>query len=662
MIPILYEANETSFLTNGLGRLPDAISCTVTEERNGQFELEMTYPLGGAHFDEIRYGRLICAVPADGKDPQPFSIYRISKPINGIVKIYAEHVSYQLTRSIAKPYTATGIAQAFTMLGTNTVTPHPFNITHVDIVSNAEFELKSPASVRSVLGGLEGSFVDTFGGEWEWDKYTCYLRGNRGSDYGVTLRYGKNLIDLTQEENIQSTYTGIVPYWKGLNAANEEDFVFLEEDPANNKHAYIEKAEVAQNFPYKRMKLVDLTERFDGQPDDDELRTEAEAYLEEDTEIGKPDINLTVSFAALWQTEEYKDVAPLERVNLCDTVSVVFEELGVSATAKVVKTVYNVLLDRYDSIELGNTKDTITKTIQTSITAVKEKIEEEVPTKTFLQKELDEATEKIRGGLGGYILMKPNANGEPEEIYVMDTDSKDTATKVMRINKNGIAFWQGQAGKVDDPGETFNSAWTIDGTFTSQFINTWELTADIINTGMLRRKTWNPTTQSYEYGNCFFDLVNDVLVCSDLEGIDATGQYGNLIVSIYNNARWGTSTESGLCIYREGNFDNRLIINPPKSGAGSSIKGKSLSIMCDQSGSAYLACMVKSTYSGGHEMTELQGIEFIPATHLESEVNIYGILGVDRIQATGTNSQRKSLDIYGDVTIHGNLNYGSQYY
>ena len=514
MIPVLFEVDERLFNTNGLGKLSDAIQCTVTEERNGQFELYLQYPVDGEHYEELAHSRLIFAVPADGVGAKPFRIYRISKPMNGRVEVFAEHISYQLSQCIVKPFEATGINQVFAALKANSVIEYPFNYDSNGISTSKEFSLTAPASVRSIMGGQDGSIIDTFGGEWEWgtaaSQFVCTLHQSRGRDRGVSIRYGKNLLDLTQEENIQNTVTGIVPFWKGQNEAQEEDYVFL-------KDGYILKDGISESYPYQRLELVDLTQQFDGKPDSEELLLEAQAYIASH-DIGKPTVNLTISFVALWQTEEYKDIAPLERVNLCDTVTVEFEKLGVSVSAKVVKTVYNVLLDRYDSIELGETKGTLAKTVQQSIDTVKKDIEDAkstYATKAMVNQALDEASAKITGGLGGYVVINTNADGEPQEILVMNTPDKTTATSVMRINKNGIGFATGP-NAYDGP---FNSAWTIDGRFNASFIATGSLLADLIKTGMIKSAD----------GTVYFDLDNNELVCSQLVSkkyvIEATQYY-----------------------------------------------------------------------------------------------------------------------------------------
>lgn len=464
MIPILYGETETSFISNGLGRLSDAISCVVTEERNGEYELEMDYPVGGAHYSDIQKSRIVSAVPADGKSRQPFRIYRISKPINGIVTIYAEHISYQLSLIPVMPFTAGSAAEAVVAMESNAVGTLPFTL-WTDVTTVANYNQRVPKSFRACLGGSQGSFLDTYGGEFEWDNWTVKIHASRGADRWVTIRYGKNLTDLVQEENIQDTYTGILPYWY---SEEQETLVTLPEKVIMSSNASL--------YPFNRVLPYDFSSHFSSQPTEAQLRQAAQSYVTSNN-IGVPKVSLKVEFAALWQTEEYKNVANQERVNLCDTVTVKFEKLGVSAKAKVIKTKYNVLLERYDSIEIGDAKSSFSSTF---VKAQEETAVQIAEATSGMDKAIAHATELISGGLGGYVYIKPNTNGQPEEILIMDQPDINTAVNVIRMNKNGIAF----STNGYDPAN-FDTAWTINGAFNASFITAGVLTANLIKAGIL---------------------------------------------------------------------------------------------------------------------------------------------------------------------------------
>ena len=462
MIPILFESTETSFLTNGIGRLSDAVSCTVTEERNGVFELEMEYPVTGVHYSDLELFRIVYAIPADGKTGQPFEIYEISKPLDGVVTIRAWHISYRLNRIVVDSFTAASCTAALAGLKTNSLTTNPFNF-NTDKNVSANFTVKVPSPLRGLLGGQAGSILDVYGsGEYEWDKFNVYFWTNRGVDNHVTIRYGKNLTELTAETDMENVYTGIVPYFWDENTGT---LVMT-----NNK---VEWSTHRSDYPIDMVKAVDLSEKWSNTiPTKNQLKTAADSYITSNAGWNLED-NLRVSFVALADTEEYKNVSALQRVNLCDTVTIIHEGLGVTATEKVVKTVYNVLLERYDEIELG--------TISTSLgQAITETIFEEVPTTSEMQQAIANGTELISGNSGGYVVLKRNANGEPEELLIMDTPDILTAQNVWRFNNSGLGFSStGYSG-------TYSTAWTIDGTFYANWITAGTMSANRVRTGTIQ--------------------------------------------------------------------------------------------------------------------------------------------------------------------------------
>lgn len=348
MIPILYEATERNFTTNGLGRLSDAVECTVTEERNGSYELYMRYPTTGAHYADIVQEQIIYAPHDDTKVFQPFRIYRISKPLNGIVSVYAEHISYLLTKTVVNPFTASSCAEALSGLRENAIGGTEFTF-WTDKEVSAKFVVTEPHDIRGLLAGQEGSILDVYGtGEYEWDHFNVKLHLHRGADNGVTLRHGKNITDITADTDMTNTYTAIVPYWK-----NEEKLVMLPE-----KILY-----AGTQYAGTLAKAIDLSDQWENAPTAAQLRIRANKYLANNKgwEITQ---NTKVDFVQLWQTKEYENYAPLQRVRLCDTVKVVYDPLHVETTAKVVKTVYNVLLDRYDEVEVGDASATLTDAVK----------------------------------------------------------------------------------------------------------------------------------------------------------------------------------------------------------------------------------------------------------------------------------------------------------
>ena len=460
MIPILFSADTTSFNNNGLGALADCTSCKVTEKRNGEYILTMQYPLDGIHFKDIQKSCIIWVKPSDGANNQAFRIYKIKKPINGIVTIEAEHISYQLSMIPTMPFTAESASAALQGLKTNAAEPCPF-LFYTDKQTIATYTQEQPASIRSRLGGVSGSILDVYGGEYEFDNYDVHLWANRGSDKGVTIRYGKNLTDLKQEENIQNVVTGVVPFF-----ANEDTLVTLPEK--------VVESEYVDLYPYPRTVILDLSSEWTNEvPTVEQLRQRAQKYIE-DNDIGIPKVSIDVSFIALWQTQEYKDIAPLERVNLCDTVTIIFEKLGIEAKAKVISTEYDVLRERYTKIEVGDAKSTLATTIVNIDSTTNTKIQTAT---SFLQKAIIHATDMITGGLGGYVYLKPNANGYPEEILIMDSPNIETAVNIWRWNKNGLGFSSnGYAGP-------YGTAITSDGQIVADYITAGTLNGDLIQAG-----------------------------------------------------------------------------------------------------------------------------------------------------------------------------------
>lgn len=455
MIPILFDGNSTEFNTNGLGRLTDCISCRVTEERNGIFECEFVYPLTGIHYTDIDLGKIVIVTHDDRKQKQPFVIYRRSAPISGQVVFNAHHISYNLSNVIIKPYTATTITEAFAGFGTYAMNANPFTF-WTDKTSSGTFTVEVPTACRALLAGQEGSVLDAFGGgDYEFDNYTVKLYADRGEDAGVTIRYGKNLIDLESETDTMSLYTAVVPYWK-----NGDDSVYgnivcgngairrTAEWTDENGTVMTDENGNQISFSYGEHKIVtmDLSSYFDDIPTIAQLEARALTVLNSN-EPWVPTVNVKVDFAALWQTEEYKNIAPLQRVRLCDTVTVQYPELGVNVKARVVQTVWNPLLDRYDSIQIGDARTSFADVIMADANA---KLAD-VPNNSMMQSAIDRATEQITGTSGGNIRFNLNANGQPFEQLIMDSPDIATAVNVWRWNLGGLGHsHNGYNGPFDD--------------------------------------------------------------------------------------------------------------------------------------------------------------------------------------------------------------------
>lgn len=461
MTPMLFEANTTSYEGLGIGKLTECISCLVTEERNGIYEAEFTYPITGARYAEIKLGRIILVSHDERKDMQPFVIYHRTAPISGVVTFYAHHISYALNNVIVKPFSAGSVGGALQFLKSSAYALTENNFTFwTDKVSFGSMKVVVPTAVRALLGGTEGSILDVFGGgEYEFDNYLVRLHQHRGADNGVTIRYGKNLTDITQEVDTAGLYDAVVPFWDSGDAtAVYGDIVYGESGAETHK-----------------VVTMDLTAEFESAPTAAQLEAKAKTILDSN-QPWVPHENIKINFIALWQTEEYKNFAPLERVRLCDTVHVQYEALGVNATAKVIRAVWNALTERYDEIELGDARTSFADVI---IAATEEKMKD-VPTKSFMREAVDHATQQITGAAGGYIRLNRDANGNPYEQLFMDTDNTATAVNVWRWNLGGLGHsHSGYNGPFDDV------AITQDGHINANMITVGKLRANMIEGGTL---------------------------------------------------------------------------------------------------------------------------------------------------------------------------------
>ena len=212
---LLFEKNEKSFSTLGIGVLKDAISCIVIEELNGGFELEMEYPVTGAKYNDISLEKLILAKPNTSDQPQPFRIYSITKPFNGRVIIKAEHISYDMSGYIVKAFEATDSYDAMTKIQNGAFPDSPFMLSTDKFVTTS-MKTDKPYSQRALLAGQSGSLLDIYRGEYRFDRFNVHLLNNRGQDRGVTIRYGKNLTDLEDEISSSKSYTGVFPFYSAI--------------------------------------------------------------------------------------------------------------------------------------------------------------------------------------------------------------------------------------------------------------------------------------------------------------------------------------------------------------------------------------------------------------------------------------------------------------
>ena len=466
MLPVIYSASSTEFSSNGQGVLIDCISCEVTEERNGIFEMALTYPEYGQHADKLVVDAIIKATAHKGDGGQLFRIYSIDKSLDGTIEVQCQHISYQLSFIPCEPFEATNVTQAFTRLQQNMmIKDHGFTFS-TDKTTTADFKIKNPMSSRSVLGGVEGSILDTYRGEYEFDNFSIKLRNHRGNDNGVTLRYGKNITDISEECNIADTYTGLRPYYY-----DEDELIELD---TPDKCIW---ASNADSFPYKRILTLDCTSEFEEltdsygdkrAPTQNELMSYAKKYMS-NHDFGEPKVTVKVDFEALWDTPEYKDIACLEEVHLCDTVHVLFEPYNISVKSKVVTTVYDTLLDRYKSITVGSASSSFSD----AVASIPEKTSSMIAeSSTKIERAQQRATNTLLGKNGGYKVEKTNGDGQIIETLYMDSLEEALASKVWRWNINGLGY------SPNGPAGPYTVAITKNGEIVADFITTGTLDAD----------------------------------------------------------------------------------------------------------------------------------------------------------------------------------------
>ena len=519
--PILYSPTETQFDHNGIGILSACVACEVTEEANGAFELGLQYPIDGIHYEDITDRSIIKAKVDRFRDPQLFRVYAISKPMSGIVTVLAQHISYDLSGIPVKPFSAKNATSAMTGLKTNAVVDCPFTF-WTNLEENGNFSVSVPSSIRSRLGADETSILSVFGGEFEFDNYSVKLHNYRGANRGVSIRYGKNLTNIQQDQNCSNIATGVYPYW-------------LQE--AEGKKTLIELPEKIVNTPgmhdFVKIVTVDLSGEFDEPPTVDQLREATNKYISENN-LGVPIVSLTVSYAQLEETEEYKHLKLLERVSLCDTVNVEFPALKVSATAKAVKMVHDVLADRVKSVTLGSVRANIADTIVTQAKEIEKK-----PSKSFMQTAVETLTKTILGARGGSVrMLDENGDGEPDTLYIADDPDPTQAVKVWRFNYEGWgASKNGYLGPFE-MGATFKDGIVADfittGTLNAQNVEVKNLNAESVTSGVL----------SSVDGSAFFDL-NSGFIGTRWEHGSAGIDYSGFVLKNANDELSFAVTETG---------------------------------------------------------------------------------------------------------------------
>ena len=482
MIPILYEPQEADFTTYGIGALTDAMSPHVVEERNGEYTFEMQYPVDGINYEHIGMRSIITALPSPDKTEQPFRVYRISKPINGIVTVYARHIRYDLEGVPVLPFTSNSLYNSLRAIESNMMVENPFRF-YTDKTSNVGMKSGIPTSALSLMGGQEGSLLDIYGGEYDYNGTDIWLLASRGRSTDYVIRYGVNLVDLEQEENAANVFTGVMAFWQS----------------SQDSTVVSGQVQSTGTFDYTRIKVIDRSANYESAPTVAQLNNDAVAYINE-SKCGVPKVSINLKF----QQEE-----DLETLNLCDLVTVEFEKLGVSAKAKIIRTDFDVINERYISLDIGDSRTSMADTIIGISTKA-----ESAPTATEMQQAITATTAAIIGANGGSVrLLDTDNDNVPDTLYIADNPDPMLASKVWRFNYEG---WGASENGYSGP---FTMGATFLQGFIADFITAGTLSADRIGANSINVSKLAGTIDN---GNWEIDFDNGTLTIGEISASEIT--------------------------------------------------------------------------------------------------------------------------------------------
>ena len=461
----IFEEGTTEFLTHGLGDLPDALICEISRGINSsEYDLYMEYPDDGINAEYLAERRILYADVDDARHAQPFEIYSVTQQIGRLV-VKAEHVFHYSVKIPIAPFTLSGLVQLPQAVITNAMIDNPFTL-QLNYLPSGTYENKEVKDLYHLLGGEEGSVLQKTGCEFDYDHYTIKVCQRLGADHGVVVAFGKNLKDLAHEINVQEVYTGAVCKW-------------IAEDDGTEVHSDIAFRSDHADFTRETVVIVDKSADYIDAPTKQQLDADAAAYVTANL-TEKADLTCTIDFIPIYQqSPKYAYLKSLERVELGDTVTVEYitDNREISSKARVVRTVFDAVALRYISLEIGSVRSTLGDYLAAQAGEIKENIAGQV---TEFERIVEENTSIITGSQGGHIVLMRNADGTPEEILILDTDSVVTANSVARFNKDGIAF---STHGINGPYET---AVLLNGSMTASWMNTIRLNAQQIVAGVLQ--------------------------------------------------------------------------------------------------------------------------------------------------------------------------------
>lgn len=410
--PILYKANETNFEHLGVSVLSDASKCYVSREKNGIYILEFDYPVNGKDVDKIKEGMCIKSDAGYRTKNQRFIVSKITKTQNEF-KIYCQHISQVKTtmNAIRPDITLTSVSAmgALTAWRDNLLDSREEFFVQSDIgtLNSTTWKVENIENARDALGGKAGSILDVWGGEYEFDNLNITLHKSMGIDNPTIIAYGKNLLDLEQEQSILETYTSIFPFKKYTDDNNREQLITLPEILLDSTHL--------NKFTHRRILKVDFSSD-ENLKTVEQLRSKAKSYIKNNN-VGVPKTNLKINYQDLSKVEGIFDNPALEQIDLCDRLKVYYNELGImNENAKVVKVVWDVILEENHEIEVGDGRSSFTdstsaklETLQAQNDSVLARInalvaEQDAAFDRFFKEKSKVIEDKVKGGYEKALL------------------------------------------------------------------------------------------------------------------------------------------------------------------------------------------------------------------------------------------------------------------
>lgn len=424
MRPILYNANETAFETYGLGEI-DATKAQVTRERNGNYTLYIEYPASGPLAGTFKNDMRIKSDAGLRTKNQTFFISRILKDSTGILKVYAKHISHLTEKMAIRNNTnVSGTAQAaLAIWALNALGGIRFDTwSDIDLTSKTSWNIADFKTARDALGGVKGSILDVWGGEYEFDNTVIRLHKQLGRKSPTVLEYGRNILRAEDDQDIEGAYTSVYPY-----ATYTPENQGTGEGGATSQQITVELPEKYVDGPYiglyneRRVLIVDFSSNFKDKevPTIDKLRRLAKEYAI-NNRLGIPKINTKIEYVDLSKTLDYKLTQILEEAELCDIVPVYYPQIGLtSEDAKLTTIVYDVLLEQNDSVEVGVIGDGFKSSMTSNLSG---KIDD-----------LASNQQRLVNTLPNYLL-----NAQGNKVWYNRPDDKEHKVGDIWFEKNGL--------------------------------------------------------------------------------------------------------------------------------------------------------------------------------------------------------------------------------